>query len=214
MHNGPIVSRLFLSQWRICCTGSAPSAVSAKHLRTTFVAGNSRRLVPNARDSARSSSGARVWASQPNPHCARLSSGVSFGKGLTQVLQMHQTPSWAWYCDTHDGLSCACTRDDSDGEVDARSPIGEAGSQRTHINAGMRKTTRSSRKATAHRPPPSRSIPKKLHMYHICFRNPGPALFVARAHARAHWHTDHAPRALKRTQLPMTHLAGKRLGPP
>ncbi len=46
------------------------------------------------------------------------------------------------------------------GEVDARSPIGEAGSQRTHrdINAGMRKTAYSSRKAAAYRPP---GIPKK-----------------------------------------------------
>ena len=26
--------------------------------------------------------------------------GISFGKGLTQFLQMHQTPSGAWYCDT------------------------------------------------------------------------------------------------------------------
>jgi hypothetical protein len=55
-------------------------------------------------------------------------------------------------------LSCACTRDD--GEVDARSPMGEAGSQRTHINAGMRKTTHSSRKATVYRPP---RHPEKLH---------------------------------------------------
>ena len=48
-------------------------------------------------------------------------------------------------------LSYTCTRDDGELEVDARSPIGEAGSQRTHINAGMRKTARSSRMATAHR---------------------------------------------------------------